>query len=65
MPSKNEIAEVIFSEVANALAQTIIHLETEETNTTVSEKFRISNFSLDATALAESLNSVQIGRAHV
>lgn len=51
---------MIFSEVANALAQTIIHLETEETNTTVSEKFRISNFSLDSAALAESLKSIHI-----
>ena len=49
---------MIFPKIANALARTIIHIDTEETNTTVSERFRISNFKLDCIALAESLNSV-------
>ncbi|MEE4858697.1 hypothetical protein V2K27_13020 [Pseudomonas alliivorans] len=51
---------MIFPEIANALARTIVHLETEETNTTVSEKFRISQFSIDPVFLAGSLNSVHV-----
>jgi hypothetical protein len=51
---------MIFPEIANALARTIVHLETEETNTTVSEKFRISHFDIDRVALAGSLNSVHV-----
>jgi hypothetical protein len=60
MPSKSETIEMIFPEIANALARTIVHLESEETNTTVSEKFRISHFSLDRVALAAALNSVHV-----
>jgi hypothetical protein len=49
---------MIFPAIAKALAKTIVHLESEETNATVSEKFRVSNFSVDRFALAESLVSV-------
>ncbi|WP_411960074.1 hypothetical protein ACK3BE_25825 [Pseudomonas mandelii] len=50
---------MIFPAVAHALARTIVHIESEETNATVTERFRISDFSLDRIALADSLGSVQ------
>jgi hypothetical protein len=51
---------MIFAAIAEALSSSVVYLQTEETNTTVQESFRLSCMCIDREALANSLDSVNI-----
>lgn len=53
--STKVIAKMIFKEIAESLAKAIVHISSEETNTTAVEKFRIGELNIDQDALIKSL----------
>lgn len=49
---------MIFKSLADSLARSVIHLNSEETNTTVVERFRVSDLVVDQEALTKSLSCI-------
>ncbi|KAA0984817.1 hypothetical protein [Pseudomonas sp. ANT_J28] len=51
---------MIFKSIIESLARSIVHLHTEETNTTVIEKFRVGELGINREALARSLSCIYL-----
>lgn len=59
MPRSTKVmAKMIFKNIAESLAKAIVHISSEETNTTVVEKFRIGELNVDQNALITSLSKI-------
>src|SRR3990167_5936295 len=51
-------AKMIFIKIAESLACSRIHISSEETNTTVVEKFRVGELQVDQSALSNALTQI-------
>lgn len=59
MPRSTRVtATMIFKKIAESLAKAIVHISSEETNTTAVEKFRIGELHIDQYALIKSLMQI-------